>query len=144
MKHIFIVGGLIIGAFFVGRMLSSPSSYVPTPQVQGIAQEIFSVSPQQFNDSIQTNEYVVLDVRTADEYAVGHLKNSKQVDYYQTQAFSNYLDTLDKNAKYLIYCRTGKRSGLAIKIMQEKGFSHVNDLAGGYTAWESAGLPTEK
>lgn len=84
-----------------------------------------------------------MDIRTADEYNAGHLRGAKQIDYYQTQQFSDYLDSLDKNAKYLIYCRTGHRSSLALKIMQEKDFTNLMDLSGGITAWTSKGLPTE-
>lgn len=144
MKKTLIVGGLMIVAFFVRNRLSAKPIGINSPQVQGIIQETSRLSPQQFNDLLQSNDYVLLDIRTSVEYTTGHLKNSRQIDYYQTQAFSNYLDTLDKNSKYLIYCRTGKRSGAALQLMREKGFASAADLSGGYNAWAIAGLLIER
>lgn len=144
MKKIFIVGSLIIAAFLAGNWLSNKSSKTNTPQVQGVTQQVSSLAPSQFNELLQTNNYTLLDIRTTDEYTAGYIKNSKQIDYYQTQVFSDYLDKLDKNAKYLIYCRTGKRSGAALQIMQSKGFENVTELSGGYSAWVTAGLPVTK
>lgn len=102
------------------------------------------LSPAEFNQALSTNKYKLVDVRTIEEYNVGHLKNASQSDYYQTQEFSNFLDKLNKKDRYLIYCRTGHRSGNALKIMQDKGFSYVYDLAGGYNSWVSSGLPTQQ
>ncbi len=140
MKNILIISSLIVVAFLAGNTTSSKSGKDNTPQVQGVTQQISSLPPLQFNELLQTNKYLLLDIRTADEYAAGHLENAKQIDYYQTQAFSDYLDRLDKNAKYLIYCRTGKRSSVASQIMQSKGFEDVTELLGGYNAWVTVGL----
>jgi len=92
----------------------------------------------------ESGEYKIIDIRTEEEYAVGHLVNASQIDYYKTDVFKNYLDTLDKNAKYLIYCRSGNRSRNAMEIMRNKGFKNVADLAGGITAWTTQGLPVVK
>lgn len=102
------------------------------------------MSPAQFNQALNSGGYKLIDVRTIEEYKAGHLKNAKQEDFYQTQAFSNYLDSLDKKGKYLVYCRTGVRSGKTLGLMQSKRFSTVYDLGGGYNAWVSSNLPTEK
>ena len=65
------------------------------------------------------------------------------MDYY-APAFKDKLSKLDKSAKYLIYCRSGKRSAAALKMMQDLGFSDIHDIAGGITAWQAAGLPVVK
>lgn len=144
MKKTLIVSSLVVIAFLAGNAISSKLSKKSTPQVQGVTQQVSSLTPSQFNELLQTNKYLLLDIRTADEYAAGHLKNAQQIDYYQTQAFSDYLDKLDKNAKYLIYCRTGKRSSAALQIMQSKGFEDVTELLGGYNAWVTVGLPISR
>lgn len=102
------------------------------------------LTPVQFNQAIDSGKYKLIDVRTMDEYKAGHIKGAKEEDFYQTDAFSKYLDILDKNGKYLIYCHTGRRSGLTLGLMQQKGFKNVYDLAGGFSAWESSNLPVEK
>lgn len=106
--------------------------------------QINHLDTQTFSQDSTSNSYTLLDIRTIDEFNAGHIKGAKEIDYYQTQAFSDYLDTLDKSKKYLIYCHTGNRSGLALDIFRQKGFTNVSDLQGGYAAWTVAGLPTEK
>jgi len=130
---------LLIGAiFFVSNMENSNTN------VLGAVSAFSDLSPDQFNQALNSGKYTLIDVRTIDEYNAGHIKNAKQSDFYQTQAFSNYLDSLNKNANYLIYCRTGHRSASAMQIMQQKGFASVYDMAGGYNAWVANGLPVEK
>lgn len=82
----------------------------------------------------------VLDFRTPDEFATGHLDRSTMIDFYEADFRSN-LEKLDRNQKYLVYCRSGNRSGQATVIMQELGFTDVADLDGGVLAWEAAGEP---
>lgn len=103
-----------------------------------------NLSPKEFNSALKTNEYKLIDIRTAEEYKDGHIKNSTQSDFYNTSEFSSYLDSLDKNSKYLIYCRSGNRSSQALKIMEEKGFKNMSDLKGGIVAWSAAAYPLEK
>lgn len=86
---------------------------------------------------------VLLDVRTPEEYADGHLKDSTLMDYFAPD-FKDQLSKLDKAAKYLIYCRSGGRSGRALEMMGELGFADVHDIKGGIIAWNSAGYPVVK
>lgn len=84
---------------------------------------------------------VLLDVRTVEEFAEGHLEGAMQYDYYETESFKGMLEGLDKSKTYLIYCRSGSRSGNAMSMMQSMGFSSVYNLDGGILAWRAAGLP---
>jgi phage shock protein E len=81
---------------------------------------------------------VVLDVRTAEEFASGHLPNAKVLDFRGGE-FAATLGTLDKQATYAVYCHSGNRSGQALQQMQAAGFTHVADLSGGVTAWSQDG-----
>jgi rhodanese-related sulfurtransferase len=144
MKILFILIVLIVAAFFAGQLFTS-LLYKDTKTHLSEKQQTFThLAPEQFNAELSTGEYILLDVRTSDEYAAGHIKDAKQIDYYQTKQFSNYLDTLDRNNKYLIYCRTGVRSGKTLNIMQEKGFKDVSDMTGGYNAWVADNFPVVK
>lgn len=140
---------LLLGLSVLIMILSGAIIYVSfmeysNTNVLGAAISFSDVTPDQFNQALNSGEYKLLDVRTADEYNAGHIKNAHQSDYYQTESFSKYLDSLDKNAKYLVYCKTGKRSAAALQIMLQKGFTHAYDLSGGYNAWVAANLPVEK
>lgn len=85
-------------------------------------------------------DLVVLDVRTPEEFNEGHLEGAIMVDFYEPD-FADQLATLDRDVPYLLYCRSGNRSGQASTIMQELGFTDVVDVDGGITAWYEAGRP---
>ena len=64
----------------------------------------------------------VIDVRTADEWATGHLDGAVNIDI-QGPDFASKIDALDHSANYVVYCRSGNRAGQAIKIMEAAGFT---------------------
>lgn len=86
---------------------------------------------------------VVLDVRTADEFAQGHIEGAIQLDFYRTD-FAAQIDELDRDQPYLLVCRSGNRSGQTLDVMTELGFSTVYDVEGGMRAWEAAGQPVSR
>jgi rhodanese-related sulfurtransferase len=85
-------------------------------------------------------DLVVLDVRTPDEFASGHLSGASNIDFYASD-FKAQIDALDKSATYVVYCHSGNRSGQATTIMKDLGFQTVYNVEGGINAWEQAGLP---
>lgn len=85
-------------------------------------------------------ERVVIDVRTPEEFTQGHLEGAVLVDY-NAPDFEERIAEFDRDASYLIYCRSGNRSAGARQVMEELGFTDVVDVAGGITAWNGAGLP---
>ncbi len=85
-------------------------------------------------------DLVVLDVRTPEEFAEGHLDGAVLVDFYDAD-FAAQLTALDPDVPYLVYCRSGNRSGQTLAIMDELGFESAVDVDGGIVAWANAGLP---
>ena len=85
-------------------------------------------------------DLVILDVRTPEEFDEGHIDGATMLDFYRAD-FGAQLATLDPDAPYVLYCRSGNRSGQARAMMAELGFSTVDDIDGGILAWQSAGLP---
>ncbi len=88
-------------------------------------------------------DIVVIDVRTADEFAAGHIAGAKNIDIMAAD-FAKQIAALDKDKTYLIHCAAGGRSGRACKVpevLQLKGVYHLNQ---GFGAWEKAGKPVEK
>ncbi len=127
--------------FYVYNQLGKQGGSTPQQQVRSSSPHL---SPQEFHKELSSGKYQLIDIRTYEEYIDGHIKGAVQQDYYQTEEFRKYLESLDKNKSYLIYCRSAKRSGAALDIMKEMGFTDVKDLEGGYNAWISQDLPTEK
>jgi rhodanese-related sulfurtransferase len=80
-------------------------------------------------------------VRTAGEFATGHIENAMNLDYH-SDSFRNELNNLDKNKTYLVYCAMGSRSADALAIMKELGFMEAYNMLGGINQWQEEGLPT--
>ncbi len=83
---------------------------------------------------------VVIDVRTPEEFAAGHLEGAVLVDY-NAPDFAERIAEFDRDGDYVIYCRSGNRSAGARDVMTEQGFTDVVDVDGGIVAWNDAGLP---
>jgi rhodanese-related sulfurtransferase len=110
------------------------------------AAEVPNLFPRQAQELIEKNHgnpgFVVLDVRTPAEFASGHLPGAVNVDF-RSPDFQAQAGTLAKGKSYLVYCRTGHRSGLALPILQRLGFTSLYHLEGGITGWQREALPVE-
>jgi phage shock protein E len=84
--------------------------------------------------------FVILDTRTAQEFALNHIKEAKNIDI-KSPDFMGSVAKLDKNGIYLAYCRGGRRSSKAMNLMKEWGFKTVYNLAGGLLGWQKENLP---
>ena len=82
----------------------------------------------------------VIDVRTASEFAEGHVQGARNIDI-QIGDFENALETLDKEATYNVYCRSGRRSAVAVEMMRNAGFTNVVDLGASEEAAKALSLP---
>lgn len=91
-----------------------------------------------FADLAESPGTVVLDVRTPDEFASGHISDAVNIDV-SAPDFASRVDALDADASYAVYCRTGNRSAVAMQIMQDAGIESVAHLGGGIVAWVDAG-----
>lgn len=82
---------------------------------------------------------VVLDVRTPEEFEEGRLPDATLVDFYADD-FVEQIQALPRETPYLVYCRSGNRSGKTARLMDQLGFTDVTDVDGGMLAWGEAGL----
>jgi len=99
------------------------------------------LSTEQFNQRLTaSSDRTLLDVRTPEEYAEGHLADAKLINYYNDD-FKDQLSLLDKTKPVFLYCRSGKRSGAAAELLIELGFKEVYDLQGGFMAWSDGKYP---
>ncbi len=105
---------------------------------------LFAPAAQALIQENQSNPaFVILDVRTPAEYGQGHIAGAKLLNY-KSPRFSAGLDQLDKSKTYLVYCRTGNRSGRALRLMKTKGFDKIYHLSAGIMDWASHNLPLVK
>tara|TARA_B100000378_G_C17864882_1_gene349980 strand:+ start:177 stop:566 length:390 start_codon:yes stop_codon:yes gene_type:complete len=91
---------------------------------------------------INSDTVTILDVRTADEYRLGHIKDATNIDFYGDD-FDEQIEDLPKNKTYLVYCHSGGRSAKSMKMMQDKGYT-VYNMEGGISAWTESGEDTMK
>lgn len=106
-----------------------------------------AITPSTAYPLIQENEsnadFVILDVRTPEEYANEHIAESVLLDFYADD-FEDELDKLDKSKTYLVYCRSGNRSSKTMPVMEDLGFIEIYDMGGGINQWKAEGYPTVK
>ena len=103
-----------------------------------------AISPRQFKvlfDKHQGDpDVVLLDVRTPKEFADGHLDGALLLDYYSSD-FVDRLKALDRDKTYLIYCRSGNRSGKSLAIFEKLGFRHTYHMDTGLIGWSLEKYP---
>lgn len=102
-----------------------------------------NVDPKAAQALIADQKATVLDIRTPEEFAEGHIPNAKNVDFF-SKSFRETLEKLDKDAPIVMHCQSGGRSGQALPIFKELGFTKVFHMNGGFSAWSKAGLPVAK
>jgi len=117
-----------------------------------LMQTIENITPEKAHSLIQLyregcpcnrGNFVIIDVRTPEEYTEGHIENAINLNYY-SKTFEDKLDKLDKSKTYLIYCRSARRSGMALDTMKQLGFTKVYHMLGGIIQWKAEGFPTIK
>lgn len=94
--------------------------------LMGIIAMLFGVASAQ-PAIAETENLVVIDVRTPEEYSSSHVQNSINIDFYSKQ-FMAEINKLDKSKTYKVYCRSGNRSGQSEKIMKTLGFKDVENI----------------
>lgn len=95
----------------------------------------FNIDSQKFQKYASQNDFVILDVRTPEEYSEIRIPNSKLLNFYDT-SFPDEISNLDKNKKYLVYCRSGSRSFQTCLFMKQLGFIDVYNLQDGIINWD--------
>lgn len=102
-----------------------------------------SLSVDDFETAIKNPDIQLLDVRSAAEFAAGHIPNAGNIDVTQSDFAANANDELVKDKVVAVYCRSGKRSKMAADILTKEGFK-VIELNHGFMGWEDAGKKIAK
>ena len=126
---------LVIGVALTGGCVRDETATIEDITLQ----EAFTLIQNNQNNP----DFVIIDVRTQEEFVGEHIENATNIDFY-SEAFQDMLNNLDKNKTYLVYCRSGGRSGNALNIMAELNFKEVYNILGGINQWKREGLPTIK
>jgi phage shock protein E len=122
---------------FQGSDTSEPN--VPTTDVQDVAFQPGLISPSQYVSGFNEPgvDHYLLDVRTPEEFAEGHIEGAVNINVEEIHL---RYDEIPTDLPIVVYCRTGRRSGIASEMMAGEGFSNLYDIGGGIVAWGEAGL----
>lgn len=101
---------------------------------------ITMLDPADTSAVLALDDIRIIDVRTPQEFAEGHIAGAELIDIAQPD-FAERIASLDRDATYFVYCRSDNRSGVATEMMLEMGFTTMYELRGGTIAWQQAGLP---
>jgi rhodanese-related sulfurtransferase len=97
-----------------------------------------SVCAEEFASVISDTTVQILDVRTPDEFAEGHITGSRNIDVLDKDFELDALEVLDKDRAVALYCRSGRRSKKAAEILTTNGYQVV-ELSTRYNGWVEAG-----
>tara|TARA_B100001173_G_scaffold167035_1_gene144410 strand:+ start:1097 stop:1510 length:414 start_codon:yes stop_codon:yes gene_type:complete len=88
----------------------------------------------EFSKELIKKQIKIIDVRTPKEFNQGHIENAININF-KSSNFIKSISKLNKDTSFLIYCKSGNRSGKAAKIFDSIGFYKIYDLKGGYINW---------
>lgn len=126
MKKLLALVALVIAGALLAAGCSSGTTAVST------------VSPSSFLQVAAQPGVTVVDVRTPEEYAAGHLSGAVNINV-EGPDFDQQISTLDRDGAYAVYCHSGRRSALAADAMAKAGFTKVTNLQGGLADLQAAG-----
>ena len=101
------------------------------------SKDIMLISDTQFIE-IQDTNYIIVDVRTAEEFESGHIQDAIHFDFY-SESFQKEILSLDKSSSIILYCRTQNRSAKTADFLKENGYKEISVLEGGIPSWVKNG-----
>ena len=102
-----------------------------------------SVNTLEATQLINRSDALVVDLRSAEDYARGHILGAKNIPLAELDKRAGELDK-HKAKPVILHCGDGNRAGGGAALLRKKGFANVANLTGGFAAWQQAGLPGEK
>lgn len=136
-RHAVITACCIL-AFGASACSGTPTQTSSTTGSNTTAQSHTSVQAGSGEEA--TENLTIIDVRTPEEYAEGHLDGAVNIDIYAAD-FAKQIKALDPAGSYAVYCRSGSRSSQAVALMESEGFMSVTDLGSREAASEALSIP---
>ncbi len=101
------------------------------------------ITVEEMDSLIEMGNVKLIDVRTPEEYAQGHIEGAVNIDF-RDEDFKKLVSQVDKSKPVAVYCGRGGRSGKCSAYMKKAGFTKIYDLDGGITEWKFKGKQVSK
>ena len=137
-KFISIGYGALLGAFlFTSFGFSKIKNEIKDDEEKAGQEESYkNITSEEFELMIIDSELVIIDVRTPNEWQSGYIPGTDKFLDFHSDNFFKEMSSLDKSKNYIIYCRSGNRSGKACEKMSKSGFKNLHNLSGGIINWK--------
>ena len=133
---------VLLPVFLLAALPMCADESRPAPAPEAKVATVREVTPDEAEKLLKDNpKVIVLDVRTPEEFAKGHIPGAKNVDFLGDD-FAKGAKGLDPQTPILVHCAAGGRSTQALDSLKDK--TVVYHLKAGFKAWEKAGKPVEK
>ena len=90
---------------------------------------------KEFKKQVENTNVQLFDVRTPEEYIMGHIEGAINVDFKNDDVFDSFFNDLNKSDTIYLYCRSGNRSKKSADKLISFGFQKIYDLDGGFIEW---------
>jgi rhodanese-related sulfurtransferase len=134
----FLIALLLVGAMSISAMCAENKTNAAVT-----ATVVTHVDAKAAAKLVAEGKVIVLDVRTVEEFAEGHVAGATNINFMASD-FATQVGKLDREKTYLVHCASGGRSTRCLPQLKQLGFKQVIHLDGGFTAWEAAGNPVAK
>ncbi len=94
-------------------------------------------------EKVQNDEWLLIDVRSPEEFAEGHIPGAINMPHNQIESYVSQLDDY-KNQRIIVYCQSGRRAMLTLETLKARSFTDVSHLEGDMMGWNAAGLPVDR
>ncbi|OCW56754.1 rhodanese-like domain-containing protein [Hoeflea olei] len=127
------------------RLVLAAAALVLAAPCLALAQEgLRNVTPREAYAALEADPSIaIIDIRTPQEFAEGHIEGATNIDFYARDFIQQFV-TLDPARTYLIYCRSGNRSGKLMQALAQSPYRNVMNVSTGLSGWQNEGLPTVK
>jgi rhodanese-related sulfurtransferase len=141
-RVLFILGLLATTATFADQAPVAPAASPPAAVPAAAHAAVPLVTQDQLLERQAKHDpsLFLLDVRTPEEFAAGHVPGAVNIPYDQV---ASHLKEIPKDKDIVLYCHSGRRAGMAAEVLQANGYKRLQHLQGDMQAWQKDGRPVE-
>ena len=140
-RFVFFAATMLVAAASIADQAGpAPSQPAAAPVAAGVSPPLVSQQALLERQAKGDPSLFVLDVRTPEEYAAGHVPGAVNVPYDQV---ASRLAQIPKDKDVVLYCKSGRRAGLAADVLAANGYTKLEHLQGDMQAWLKDGRPVE-